>query len=228
MWRGLVLLLLLANAIYFAWSQGHLQGVGFAPVPVSEPQRLQQQIKPESLRLLKPDELRRLEAGGTLTAVVSPPPSQVASAECLMAGPFDEIQGRVLQQTLASALPAGQWLLEVVTQPARWIVYMGKYPSTEAVQKKKSELRALRLVPEPVENDALEPGLSLGRFESQAAAGAALAAMSQRGVRTARVVRERDAVSVQQLRLPTVDAALRGRLDEFKPMLAGNALRACS
>ena len=61
MLRVLVLLLLLANAGYFAWSQGLLAAWGFAPEATGEPQRLRQQIKPEALRLLQGNELRRLE-----------------------------------------------------------------------------------------------------------------------------------------------------------------------
>jgi hypothetical protein len=43
---------LLANAAYFAWTQGYLAPLGLAPVEQSEPQRLQSQIRPEALRLL--------------------------------------------------------------------------------------------------------------------------------------------------------------------------------
>lgn len=55
MLRLLVLLLVLANAGYFAWSQGLLTEYGYAPVEQTEPQRLNQQIRPEALRLLSPE-----------------------------------------------------------------------------------------------------------------------------------------------------------------------------
>jgi hypothetical protein len=64
MLRSAVLLLLLANAGYFAWSQGLLRAWGLAPLQVSEPQRQQQQVRAEALRLLRPDEVRRLESQG--------------------------------------------------------------------------------------------------------------------------------------------------------------------
>lgn len=54
MLRLAVLLLLLANAGYYAWSHGLLQGLGLAPAATTEPQRLQQQIDPQNLRLLPP------------------------------------------------------------------------------------------------------------------------------------------------------------------------------
>lgn len=53
MLRLLVLLLVLANAGYFAWSQGLLGAWGFEPAATGEPQRLRQQINPEALRILR-------------------------------------------------------------------------------------------------------------------------------------------------------------------------------
>ena len=54
MLRIVFLLLLLANAGYYLWSHGHLAGLGLAPVLQSEPQRLEEQIKPEALSFDKP------------------------------------------------------------------------------------------------------------------------------------------------------------------------------
>lgn len=62
MLRLVVLLLVLANGGYFAWSQGLLAAWGFAPAATGEPQRLRQQIKPEALRILPEGEARRLAA----------------------------------------------------------------------------------------------------------------------------------------------------------------------
>jgi cell division protein FtsN len=45
-------LLVLANTGYFAWTQGYLDGLGMAPQDQREPRRLQEQVKPEQLRLL--------------------------------------------------------------------------------------------------------------------------------------------------------------------------------
>ena len=51
MLKLLIVLLLLANAAYFAWSHGALAGLGMAPANPSEPHRLQQQLKPEQWRV---------------------------------------------------------------------------------------------------------------------------------------------------------------------------------
>jgi hypothetical protein len=216
MLRLLVLVLLLANGAYFAWAQGLLSAWGVAPVQQSEPQRLAQQIRPEAVRVLLPDEVRRLEA-----AAAAPKP-----AECLLAGPLEEAQVAPLRASLA-AWPAGSWALEPTVEPARWIVYMGKYPTVEAVNKKKAELRYLGVSFQALVNPALELGLSLGGFASEERANEHLAALSERGVRTARVVVERPEVRGQLLRFPAVDDALRPRIDELRTALAGKPLRTC-
>lgn len=216
MLRLIVLLLLLANGAFFAWSQGLLGAWGIAPVQQSEPQRLNQQIRPEALRITTSDE------AGRITTVAAAP----RAVECLLAGPLEEAQVARVRVSLG-AWPAGSWVLEPTFEPARWIVYMGRYPDLANVNRKKAELRYIGISFEPLSNPALEPGLSLGGFTSEAAANEHLDALTQRGVRTARVVAERPELRGQLLRLPTVDEALRPRVEELKIALTGRSLRAC-
>ena len=51
--RALVVLLLLANLLYFAWSRGGLALFGTVPARLSqsEPERLSQQIRPQLLQI---------------------------------------------------------------------------------------------------------------------------------------------------------------------------------
>ncbi|MBN9411675.1 MAG: SPOR domain-containing protein [Burkholderiales bacterium] len=218
MLRIAFLLLILANGVYFAWRQGMLQELGFVPPQQSEPERIAQQVGPQSLRILAPAEAARLEA--SLRNGQRP-------AECLQAGLFDDARASALRNALESGWPAGSWTLAAASEPARWMIYMGRYADNEALGRKKAELRQLRILYQTLPNPSLEPGLSLGSFGSQEAADARLAELAQRGVRTARVMQERAEVRGQQLRLPAVDDALRARLDELKPMLAGKTLVPC-
>ena len=57
-WRNLAFVLVLANLLLWAWTQGHLRLMGLGPVPVEEPQRVQQQINPEGLTL-RPDDAKK-------------------------------------------------------------------------------------------------------------------------------------------------------------------------
>lgn len=220
MLRFLVLLLVLANGVYFAWSQRLLQAYGYAPAQQTEPQRVARQIRPEALQVLKePEQLPPGEPAPNVTA---------GPTACLQAGLFDEIQSTLLRRALESTdLPGGAWVLEAAVEPARWIVYMGKYPNAEALAKKRAQLAALNLKFEPLTNPALQLGLSLGGFDTRAEAQAALDALSRRGVRTAQVVPERAEVRGTRLRVPAADAALRVKLDALKPLLADKAFRPC-
>ncbi len=218
MLRFLVLLLLLANGTFYAWSHGLLRGYGFAPATQTEPQRVAQQILPDAIRLIRPEEARRAE---TAPQVAAKP------VECLQAGVFNESQAVRLRSALEATFPTGTWLLDPAVEPARWIVYMGKYPNAEALAKKRAELASLNLRFEALTNPSLEIGLSLGGFETQAAANSALTALSQRGVRTARVVQERTEFRGVSLKIPAVDDSIRSSLVELKPALAGKPLRVC-
>ena len=56
-WRKwLTLLLVLLNLGFAAWVKGYLRPLGWQPADPREPQRLQQQLRPEALQLSPPDQ----------------------------------------------------------------------------------------------------------------------------------------------------------------------------
>jgi hypothetical protein len=218
--RFVVLLLLLANGAYFAWREGHLAAAGFAPYSQREPQRSAAQIKPEAMRVLSAQEARRQEASAVFAQAAKP-------TECLQSGLLSPEQASTVARVL-QALPASSWAFTKTDAPARWIVYMGKYPSADAVAKKKIELRQLGVGFENLRNATLEPGIALGGYNSQDQATVELNNLTKRGVRTARVVQESNASNSQILRLPAVDEAARSTLPALKDALGGKAMVACT
>ena len=218
MLRLIVLLLVLCNAAYFAWSHGRLQAFGFAPVSQSEPQRLTQQIQPETLRLFSAQESAQAQVA---------PSDSVRPTVCLQAGLFDEAEGALLRGALEASLPSEAWSLDETVEPGRWMVYIGKFDNAEALTKKRAELVALNLEFELLRNPPLQWGLSLGRFSTPAAANTALEALSRRGVRTARVLQERSEVRGLMLRFPAAEDNLRAQLEALKPALAGKSVGPC-
>lgn len=218
MLRLFVLLLILLNGVYFAWSQGLLRAYGFAPLSQSEPHRVAQQIRPQAIHVLTPLEAKRADVQAQ---------AELAHTECLVAGPFDDAQAASLRQALEANLSPGSWQLDAVNVPGRWIVYMGKFANPELLAKKRGELAAMRLVVQTLNNPDLEPGLSLGGFDTEEQAAAELAKLSLRGIRTAKVVQERQAGRQNQLKLPVVLPQTKQKLNELKPALAGRALRSC-
>lgn len=254
MLRLLVLLLLLANAGYFAWSHGTLAPYGFAPAAQSEPQRLAQQFRPEALRILTPLEARQLEsktgpasesqpvpalapepaaasspsAATTATVVLAAGQGLAAAAtQCLQAGLFSDEQTATLRARLQSTLPTGSWAFESSIEPARWMIYMGKYASADLLAKKRTELRQRNVSFQSLNNPALEPGLSLGNFSAQLDAQTELERIARLGVKTARVIQAQPEVRGQKLKLAAVTPDLRTQLEALKPQLLGKTLQIC-
>jgi hypothetical protein len=232
MLRFLVLFLLLVNAAYFAWSHDYLSSWGLGIAPQSEPQRLKQQMEPERIRILKNSDalLPAKSATATTNTPTAPPTApQTAAAPdlCLQAGVFNDRQSAVLRQALTAKLPAGSWRLDASPLPARWIVYMGKYPDNNVRDLKKSQLMKLKVPFEVLTATTLEPGLSLGGHDDQEAANQALNRLLKQGVRTARVLQEQPAQTGFLLILPAVDEATRSKLTELRDQLAGKSLLPC-
>ena len=291
MLRLLVVVLALANVGYFLWTQGGLALLGLGPVSQSEAFRLNQQIRPEAMRLLTdttgaavpeqatastaPDRTAAsaaasaasasaAAAGAVLATRAASNPASSASAaalpssapssaplsapgapvvgtplassaataaapdECLQAGLFTEAQANALRARLQASLPEGSWALSRVVEPPRWIIYMGRYDDESMVAKKRNELRARGVYFEPVQNQRLNPGLSLGHFTTKPDAERELAKDAERGVRTARVIQERGEVRGQRLVLPAASAAVKAQMVALRRQLAGRALTACS
>ena len=149
------------------------------------------------------------------------------AGECLQAGVFDDKQATALR-TAAASLPQGSWTLEPTPITGRWMIYMGRFDDQDTLDKKRAELRA-RKVDFDRAGGTLEPGLSLGRFSTEEAAQRGLTALNAQGVRTARVIQERQAATGFILKLPAVTDAQRQRwLATLRPAMAGKTLGSCS
>ncbi|WP_291011191.1 SPOR domain-containing protein [Hydrogenophaga sp.] len=254
MLRWAIWLLVLANAGYFAWSQGYLASIGYAPPQVREPQRLDAQIKPEAQRLLNtprdiapesppvnaPAAEREIElpTPAQPAETVAPPPAPVpappvteaaeAARTCWQAGAFTEAQADGLRAALTLAgLPASSWQMNESRSGGRWIVYMGRYDNEEQLERKKAELRELKVAFREV-SGGLSPGLALGTYSSDASAQQALQEVARTGVRTARVAQERAESLNFTLRLPAITPAQRRAVAALGAPLAGKALQPCN
>lgn len=217
MLRTVVILLLLANLGYFAWTQGSLAGLGLAPDDERESERLSTQIQPETLRLIKAE---RADSKGLTAAPEAPaaPP-----------GTCWQVTGLALDQAsnLGAALrdlglDDNQWGFTEARSAARWLAYMGRY-NDEQMTRKKAELRQLKVEFREANPLSTGPGLVLGTFSSEAAVQQALKDLAKKGVRTARAVLERPEALTMTLRLPAITEAQRARLDS----LGGNPLESC-
>ncbi len=237
MLRILVIALLVGNALLLAAQFGlfdRLTGAASGQAPQREPERLQRQVDPQSVRILSPQAASAALAAATASATTTA--AQVASAAsmaraqaCLEAGPFTAGEADVAQRSLRDAgLAPGSWQVLAREDSGAFMVYMGRYADRETLQRKLDEVKRLKLDADELRGKPeLQPGLDLGRFDQRADADAALARMAQRGVRSARVVTLRPAQSQTLLRLPAADAATQARLAGLT-MPSGPGFGACA
>jgi hypothetical protein len=230
MLRLFALLLLAANGLFFAWTNGYLAQWGFVSTTRSESFRLAEQIEPERIVIIAP-----VAATAPIQTPQTPiptiPTAPTATTTCLTAGAFNDRQSTVIKQTFNSKLPDVRWRFDTVNVPARWIVYMGKYPNIAARDLKKSQLDQIKVRYEVLNEGNLEPGLSLGSHTTQAAANQALQQLFKQGVRTARVLQESPEQKGQTLVVPAVDDATHSKLNaayaSLANQLANKALQVC-
>lgn len=226
MLRFLVLLLLLLNGGFFVWQQGYvdpwLGGLG-----MRESSRAHQQIHPERLLVegektpevaaVPPQSLANdaavTDAGLTMAPAAGYAPG--APTLCLEAGPFSDAEAAQVNAALTRSLATGSWRTDRFPVPGLWLIYMGPYPEAGALQAKQDELNrvAAGVSYEEVRSpESLRMGLSLGRYNSEAAANAALQALLPKGVRTARVENVRQPTDVSVVRVQQADQAMQQQL----------------
>lgn len=219
------LLLLIANLLFFAWTQGWLDGItGMRSQGDREPERLARQVRPESVRILSPSEAIPSSSSSSTDAVAEP-------LACLEAGPFAtgaSVSAIAALQTAQPAIPAGSWTDVKVERPGSWMLYMGRYPNRDALAKKEEELRRTRVTFEEVKSPPeYELGFSLGRYDQRAAAEKALEQLNLRGVRTARVVELAAPATLHLLRVEKADKALAERLLALRSDALGRGFVPC-
>ena len=231
MLRFTLLALLLANAGYLAWSQGWMASLGWKPETPSEAFRFKQQIRPDAIQVGTPGP--PVPSTPPATATAATPVGMESStpatgpSRCWQAGPLSEQQANTLRTTLRNQeAPAIAWELQSQAVVGRWMVYMGKFPNTEAMELRTAELRQQGVAFDRA-GGALEPGISLGRFPTEDAATRELTTMLRQGVRGARVVQERASSTLYTLRLPHVSPEMHPRLETLKPALADKPLQLC-
>ena len=98
---------------------------------------------------------------------------------------------------------------------------------SQGIAWKQAQLTALKISVEPLINPELELGLSLGHFETRAAAAAALEALKKRGLRKALVVQEQPELSGAVLRVRMSKELDRAQLNGLASALAGKDWVSC-
>jgi hypothetical protein len=222
MLRWFALALLLANLLYWAWGQGWLAPLGFVPAAQRDDSRWSQQVRPDLVRVLPPSQAPAPAPAPTASVPLPP-------LACLESEALPGAQLEAAEQVLAAQLPERGWIRVSRETPAQYGVVIGPL-ARDALPKKVEELARLRVGAEQARLPGDEgAGLVLGRHDSQAAAQSALDALTQRGVRTARVLRLREAQTEQRLRIENLPPDKAEALRALKAAALGAAgLVACA
>lgn len=236
MLRWVIALLVVANIGFYAWSGGHLSGLGMLPQDQREPKRLQAQIHPETMRLLNaPNTTSEGAPSEPLPGPNgAPSPDPIAhplppTACWLIRGLTPEQMKPLRQRMQDLALPKGSWAFEEVRSGGRWVVYMGRYNDEQMLARKKEELRGLQLDFRTLTEPPLGPGLALGTYPNETAAEQGLKDLTRKGVRSARAAQERGESVSHTLRLNEITEQEHAAVVGLgSTLLAGKLPQACA
>jgi hypothetical protein len=227
--RALFLLLLLANAGFFAWSR-----YVSPPETAADPAPLARQIEPEKLKIVAPSALPPAAPPKPAAAPPAPPPAAAAppatvSLRCIEWGSFTLADARQAEQAL-EPLALGTRLAQRRTEEtAGWWVFIPSQKTRQGALRKAAELKGLGIGEYFImqEEGPLRWSLSLGVFRTEEAAQARLAALRQQGVRTAQVGQRETVVPKVWLQVSGVDPALERQLADIALQMDGSELRSC-
>lgn len=188
-------LLVFANLVFFAWAQGYFGGAD----PNREPDRLNQQLQPEKLRLLAPE--------ATVPAMPAAAPADFA---CRIIGGLSMESAEALKIAAIAGGVEAQLMPRV--EPTLHFIVIGDLPNAAAAEKKAAELKRFGVVEqEALTLDGGRMEIVLGRLPTDAAAREALSALNKRGIKSARIdARDQPPVKARVELRGTSDRLLQG------------------
>jgi len=227
--RTVFFLLLAANLGFLAWS--YFGGRGS-----TEAQLMEQQLNPQAITLLGPEQLSALAAERAKQVAARPkppppppPPPKVAVAACLELGAFNLGEVARVQQLLEPLALGAKLSQRRAEEIASYWVFMPPQGSRQAANRKSAELKKLGVEDFFVlqEDPKSRFAISLGIFKTEEAAQARLAELRKKGVRTARVASRETPVQKVYFTVREVPEALASRLNELRQRLPGSELKDC-
>ena len=247
-------LLLAGNCVLFGLQHGYL---GATAADRREPQRLTQQLRPESLALLpanseklvapvrvqeppaaQPEGAASATAAAPLPTPTQPTPTLAAAAipvapSCTEVGSFSAADAQRFSRQLAS-LNLGDRVAQKLSQDVTsYMVYIPPQDGREGAERRTAELRRLGVgdfyvIPESFPNPALRAGVSLGIFRTEEAAKAYIGQLISKGLRSARIIARRSGAGKQVFQLRDLSPDARSALNRIKADFPEQEIRGCT
>ena len=217
--RVLVFLLVVANLLFLAWTQGYFGQGGNADAV-----RLTQQLQPENLRIVARGEAPGTEARDEKKAA--------EKAACLVWPGLGSADAERIEGLFAEKFAALKTTRRLAPDASSWWVFIPPLANKQDADRKAAELKKLAVPEFFIVQDAgpNRYAISLGIFSSEEAAKERLAELRTKGVRTAKVdVRTRKPAQAAlearggETLLDAARAAATLLLPEAKPALCGAA-----
>jgi hypothetical protein len=209
--RTSFLLLLLANLVFFTWTQGYLGAVETG----REPQRLAQQLNPDKLSVFH---------GATPSPSPRPEPADTA---CQAVSGLSVESAEALKGTLAAM--GWQTKLAPQIETTSYVVLIPELANKAAAEKKVGELNRFGI--RDFKTLAFEGGrheIVLGSFQGEREAHDFLAGMSNRGVKSARLESRFQALSKVLVEVSAPADSLKQQLPGLIAAYSGARLGDCA
>ena len=201
--RTVFLALVAANLLFFAWSRY------FPADQTAADGVLLRKSEPEKLKIV--------------------PAAAAAAAGCLEWGSFTAAEYPRAEKTLEPLALGPRISQRRLEETAGWWVFVPPQGSRASAFRQAAELKALGINDYFIMGEETDTpwALSLGVYRSERAALARLAALRERGVRSALVGQRDTVVPRMWLQVKQTDPALEARLREIARQIDGSELRPC-
>jgi cell division protein FtsN len=221
--------LLVANLAMFVIERGEPAG--------HEPARMKNQLHPDRIRLLPATASPPAAAADAPAAPVTPAASAAtpaaataaATGACIELASFTAAEAGRFEARMAELGLADRVSRRDVPTPSSYMVMIPPQGSREAADAKTEELRRLGITDTFViqDNSPRRWGIALGTFRSEEAAQSHLAAMSRRGVRTARVEQFGTGPARIAIQLRGLDAAAEAQITRARAEFPRQEAQGC-
>lgn len=206
--RIVVILLLLANLALFALTR--LDSVGGG-----EPQRLADQVQPDKVKPMTPQEV----------AALGPAKAAALNDVCVEWGPLSEPE-RTRAMTELAPLGVGGLISQRRVDTRGFAVMLGDFAAREAAERRVAELRARGIGDvSAVELSRGQYAVALGVYRTEAAANGRADALAQQGVTGTRIGPRGTSLIQTMLVLRDPPQPAVARLRELAPAYAGTEIR---